>query len=209
MKSASLLLAFLFAVSSAVGASLESYSGKLSPLIDPAKLATLKKRAANPRIQKSVAILEDARQDGHSVAAVSADAVKRAGYTNAVLAQMTSAGLVRNHDIATKLGVVNAEGLERMRRGNAAMVTLGPYTGDTTSIDHIVPVAIVPELDNVVANLELMPGKLNSSKGDKMGDRQRDYCRRFQAAGMLTSERLAGILKSNQSAPPASKPRSH
>lgn len=188
-------IALLFVLSSALAAPLETYSEKLASLIEPARLATLKKRAANPRIEKAVAILEDARADGHAVTAVTADAVKRAGYTNALLAKMTSAELVRNHDIATKLGVLNPEGLERMRRGNAATITAGPYKGDKTSVDHIVPVAIVPELDNVVANLELLPLRVNESKNDKMGDRQRDYCRKFQAAGVLTSTRLAEILR--------------
>jgi len=183
-------LALLLAVSSALAAPLETYSEKLASLIEPAKLATLKKRAANPRINKAVAILEDARADGHPVEAVAVDAVKRAGYTNAALVKMTSAELVRNHDIATKLGVLNPEGLEKLRRGNAATITAGPYKGGKTSVDHIVPVAIVPELDNVVANLELLPLRVNESKGAKMGERQRDYCRRFQAAGVLTEERL-------------------
>lgn len=49
-------------------------------------------------------------------------------------------------------------------------------------------------LNNVIANLELMPGKLNSSKGDNIGDRQRAYARKFQAAGVLTEMRAAEIL---------------
>ena len=31
------------------------------------------------------------------------------------------------------------------------------YAGDQLSVDHIIPRAVVPELDNVIANLELMP----------------------------------------------------
>lgn len=195
MKGGPIILAVWLAVSSALGASLETYTSKLTPLIAPAKLATLRERGANPRIQKAVAILEDARVDGFAVTLVASNAVAVAGYTNALLAEMTRDGLARNHNIATKLGVLTPEGLERMRRGNSPTITLGPYKGDKTSVDHIVPRAVVPELDNVIANLELMPGKLNSSKGDKIGDRQRDYARKFQAAGVLTETRLTQLVK--------------
>jgi hypothetical protein len=47
-------------VSGADRATIESHAGKLAALIDPAKLATLATRDANPRIQKAVAILADA-----------------------------------------------------------------------------------------------------------------------------------------------------
>lgn len=189
MIRATTLLVLLLAVSSALSAPLETYTGKLTPLIAPAKLATLGERGANPRIQKAVAILEDARADGFAVALVASNAVAVAGYTNALLAEMTRAGLARNHDIATKLGVLTPEGLERMRRGNSPTITLGPYKGDKATVNHIVPRAVAPELGRVIANLELMPGKLNSSKGDKIGDRQRAYARKFQAAGVLTDAR--------------------
>ena len=39
-------------------------------------------------------------------------------------------------------------------------------------MDHIIPRAVCPELDNVIANLELMPMGLNSAKRDRVGDRQ-------------------------------------
>ena len=55
--------------------------------------------------------------------------------------------------------------------------------------------AVVPELDKVIANLELMPLRLNSSKKAKLGERQMDYARKFHAAGLITSERLNEILR--------------
>ena len=57
---------------------------------------------------------------------------------------------------------------------------------------------MLPELDNVIANLELMPLTLNKEKNAKMGQRQRDMAKRFCAAGLLTRKRLEEILgKSN------------
>jgi hypothetical protein len=86
---------------------------------------------------------------------------------------MTKGSLLRNLDIATKLGCLNDSGLAEMRRGRSPIVQKGPYKGDELSVDHVIPRAVVPELDNVIANLELMPLKLNESKNSKIGERQR------------------------------------
>ena len=69
----------------------------------------------------------------------------------------------------------------------------GPYAGDIASVDHIIPRAVVPELDNVIANLELLPLKLNESKNSKVGDRQRDMAKRFHAAGLLSEAGLKAV----------------
>jgi hypothetical protein len=65
-------------------APLQDHLAKLVPLIDPAKLATLAERGANPRLQKAVAILEDARRDSWPVTDVASNAVAMV-YTNALL----------------------------------------------------------------------------------------------------------------------------
>jgi hypothetical protein len=41
-----------------------------------------------------------------------------------------------------------------------------------TGLDHIIPRAVAPELDNVIANLELMPLRMNESKNMTVGERQ-------------------------------------
>jgi len=48
----------------------------------------------------------------------------------------------------------------------------GPYKDDQLSVDHIIPRAVVPQLDNVIANLELMPVRMNESKNAKITQRQ-------------------------------------
>ena len=93
-----------------------------------------------------------------------------------------------NLDIASKLGCLGEEGLAAMRRGNAPTVRRGPYTGDKLSVDHIIPRAVCPDLDNVIANLELMPLRMNESKHDKIGDRQLDLAKKLHAAGLLSAE---------------------
>lgn len=173
--------------------SLAVYSQSVAHLIEPAKLATLGKRGANPRVQKAVALLETARLDGHAVAVVASNAVFIANYTNKILATLTFDSLTRNHGIATKLGTLSDEGLSLMRRGKSPTVQLGPYRNDILTVDHIVPFAVAPELDLVIANLELMPRRLNSSKGAKLGARQFDYARRFHSVGLISDYRLDQI----------------
>lgn len=99
-------------------------------------------------------------------------AVQAAGYTNKLARKLTADAMLRNLDIATKLGCLDLEGLAEMRRGKAPTIKKGPYKGDQLSVDHIIPRAVRPELDNVMANLELMPQRMNASKQDKMGARQ-------------------------------------
>ena len=69
--------------------------------------------------------------------------------------------MLRNLTIAQRLGCLGSEGLAEMRRGRSPTITLGPYAGDQLSVDHIIPFAVAPQLDKVIANLELMPLKLN------------------------------------------------
>lgn len=170
----------------------QDFANKIVPLIDPAKLATLGPRGANPRIQKCIYWLAEAQKAGEKPDKVVGNAVARAGYTKEA-ATLAKASLLRNLDIATKLGCLDDDGLARMRRGGSPVVRRGPYTGDVASVDHIIPRAVVPELDNVIANLELLPLKLNESKNSKIGDRQRDMAKRLHAAGLLSDAGLKAV----------------
>ena len=133
-----LLLAALTALGS-------DYAERIAPLIDPAKLATLAARGANPRIQKVTYWLAKAKEDKEDPATVAADAVRLAGYTNALAAEMTKAALLRNLDIATQLGCLDAEGMAEMWKGNAPTVKRGQYRGQELSDDRILPRSKVPE----------------------------------------------------------------
>jgi hypothetical protein len=116
-----------------------------------------------------------------------------AGVRNGPAAALTKAALLRNLDIAEKLGCLDAAGLAEMKRGRAPTVTKGPYKGDHLSVDHIIPRAVVPELDNVIANLELMPLRMNESKNDRVGARQVDLARKFNKAGLLSDKGLKAV----------------
>jgi hypothetical protein len=113
------LLAALGCCLSLLAAAPFDHAERIASLIDPAKLATLRQRGANPRVQKAVYWLEVARKEGQAPEKVLDRAVALAGYAEPAAA-MTKAALLRNLDIARRLGCLDEAGLAEMRRGNAA-----------------------------------------------------------------------------------------
>lgn len=181
-----LLGAFLHCSSLLLAGQTAGFPDRIATLIAPEKLVTLKPGAANQRLQKAVALLEKARIAGESVERTAQLAVARAGYTNREAATLTAQSLTRNHEIARKLGCLTASGLSEMRRGHSPTITLGPYMDQELSVDHIIPKALVPELDRVVANLELLPLRVNQRKSDLVGDRQLSLARKLHEARLLS-----------------------
>jgi hypothetical protein len=166
----------------------------IKPLIDPVKLATLKERGANQRVQKITAILWKAKQAGQDPAKVADKAVGLIGWANTPKGQLTAAAMVRNLSIAEKLGATTPQDIDDMSKGKTGDVRNGPYAGQLLSVDHIIPRSVVPELDNVIANLELMPLSMNMSKNDKVTARQIDVAKKFHAAGLLSEAGLQRVM---------------
>jgi hypothetical protein len=189
-----LLFALLFFVPCCGRPVVADVSTLIQPLIDPAKLATLGDRGANTRIQKVTAILWQAKVNGQDPAKVADKAVDLIGWAGTEKGRLTSAAMVRNVTILERLGSTTPEDLEDMRHGRAATVRKGPYIGEVLSVDHIIPRSVAPSLDNVIANLELMPLSVNQRKGDKIGDRQTSLARKLNAAGLLSAEDLDRVL---------------
>ena len=170
------------------------YAAAIASLIDPAKLKTLGRRGANPRVQKCVYWLAAAGRDGRKPDKILDAALAQVGGYGKEAARLTKDALLRNLDIADKLGCLDDAGLAEMRRGKAATVRKGPYKGDQLSVDHIIPRAVAPELDNVIANLELMPQRMNSGKRDRIGERQRSLAKDLYRAGLLSRKGLETVL---------------
>jgi hypothetical protein len=147
------------------------------------QMSTLAKRGANPRVQKYVAQLHGAHLAGHDPRRVATEAVSLVGMQGDAAA-LTVEAMLRNLTIAERLGCLNAAGLHDMRRGQSPTITLGPYSGDQLSVDHIIPFSVAPSLDKVIANLELMPLRMNIGKKDKMGERQQALALRLRNAGL-------------------------
>jgi len=173
-----------------------NYAANRASLLDPAKLATLGPRAGNPRVQKAVYWLAVARQQGQKPGALLDRPL--AGKMSGDAAKLTKAALLRNLDIAGKLGCLGADGLAEMRKGNAPTVRRGPYTGDQLSVDHIIPRSVAPELGNVIANLELMPQRMNAVKRDRVGERQVSHARVLHKAGLLSQGGLKAVEAASQ-----------
>jgi hypothetical protein len=167
---------------------IEDYVGRIAPLIDPAKLATLAEKGANPRVQKYTVWLEIGRRDGVNPSNIVTSALAAVGMTNKLAAEVTKTVMLRNLQIAGELGCFDGQGMNDMQRGQSPTIRQGPYKGQELTVDHIVPYAVAPELGNVIANLELLPWELNLKKGTKFGQRQRDLVRRLFAAGLLSKE---------------------
>lgn len=165
-------------------------AAQIANLIDPAKLATLGERGANSRVQKITAILWSAKSAGKNPEEITRDAVRKIGWGGTLKGDLTAAAILRNLDIAEKLGSTTPQDIAAMKKGNAATVRKGPYSGDSLSVDHIIPRAVAPELDNVICNLELMPLRMNKSKNDSIGVRQRSLAKQLHAAGLLTNPEL-------------------
>jgi hypothetical protein len=116
-----------------------SEAKQIAALIDPAKLATLKQRGANPRIQKITAILATAKLAGMNPQEITAEAIGLIGWAGTARGELTAAAITRNLDIAEKLGATTPEDIAKMRRGNAPTVRKGPYAWEILSVDHVIP----------------------------------------------------------------------
>jgi hypothetical protein len=109
-------------------------------------------------------------------------------------ARLTAEAMLRNLTISERLGCLDKAGLRDMRQGHSPTIRRGPYKGDQLSVDHIIPRAVAPELDNVIANLELMPLRMNEGKRDKIGDRQRSLAKQLHAAGLLSEKGFRAVM---------------
>lgn len=158
----------------------------IAALIDPGKLASLRgERAANQRVLKCVYWLNDARSRGLDPSSVIEEAQTLNQSARQSRAPLVEAALLRNLDIAGKLGCLTLDNLVRMRHGRSPVISRGPYVGEPAEVDHIVPLAAEPALRYEIANLELLPRTLNRRKGGRMGERQWDYLEKFREADLV------------------------
>ncbi|MGO8929773.1 MAG: hypothetical protein ACLQU3_23145 [Limisphaerales bacterium] len=192
---AQLLLGWLVVGAAVAGCTgdVERFAINISSLVDPAKLATLGPRGANPRVEKYVALLAEAKAHGVAPKKAATRAVALVAMKGKA-GKLTAEAMVRNLVIAERLGCLDPDGLREMHRGQAPTVRRGPYRGQKLSVDHIIPLAVAPELDKVIANLELMPLKMNEGKNAKIGARQVDLARKLHQAGLLSSEGLKAVI---------------
>lgn len=173
----------------------------LSTLSDPRKLATLGERGANPRLNKIVFWLHEA--EGWWLPPETAlHCAQWLNGTPEPRASLVRTNLLRNLALATEFGLLTEPNLTKLRRGSAATVTRGPHAGQAVEVDHIVPRSLAPEVENELANLELLPAALNRRKSDRVGERQVVYARQLHTAGLLTAASLERVTARASRPPP-------
>lgn len=105
---------------------------------------------------------------------------------------------MRNVTILERLGCLDDDGLEKLRRGNAPTSTKGPYKGELATGDHIIPRSVCPELDNCIFYLEFLPETLNQRKGAKVRERQVQLARKWHKAGLFSDEGLERVEEAHR-----------
>lgn len=174
--------------------------GAVASLSDPDKLATLGERGANPRLNKIVYWLHEAstRWMGPETTVKLAQTLNR---TPEPRASLVRSSLARNYKIAEELGLFTTANLERLRHGNAGIVTSGPYEDTPVEIDHIVPFSLAPEVGNELANLEMLPQVLNRQKSNKVGERQLKLAHVFYDAGLISRDSMERVQAKAEAEP--------
>lgn len=169
-------------------------SGILAPLLDPAKIATLRgDRPANARLYKVLGWLETARQAGGDVDEVIHLAQTAAGYEGTKRATADQAAIHWSLSKLEDFGCFTADGMAKLKKGGSPTIMKGEYAGTGIMLDHVLPRAVVPELAARFYNLEAVAAKVNLEKSAKVGSRELLLARRWQAEGLLSAEGLEAI----------------
>ena len=136
-----------------------------------------------------------AKREGHDPREIIDRARAFTGSQDAARLEEQKESLIRNRTILERLGCFDDAGMETLKKGNAPVITKGPYAGEIVTGDHIIPRSVCPELDNTLFNLEMMPLTLNQKKLAKVGQRQIDLARRWNADGLLSDKGLKAVLE--------------
>lgn len=80
---------------------------------------------------------------------------------NAPIRQHARDSLLRNLLIAERHGCLDDEGLENLRKGQASTIKRGKFIGGRLSSVFVIPPDVCPELNNLLANVELSPADEN------------------------------------------------
>lgn len=186
------LLSVLVALGPSAALSAPAWKAALKEQSDPAKLALLGKRGANPRVNRIVYCLHEATKDGTTAAAALDGAFAENG-TTGLVAVLSKEIQLLNYAHALEWGLLTEENLDKLKHGNAPTVAKGRYEGQATDVDHIVPISLAPEAGNSLANLELRPASVNRAKGAAVGLREMNYAARLQQAGVIEPGTLLAV----------------
>jgi hypothetical protein len=187
-------LVFLILVAPALlAADPTSYFSAIAALTDPARLATLTgERAANTRLHKILACLEEARRAG-IIPSKAIDEAHRLTGDSPIHSAAVKETLLWNFELCQRGAVFTPDNLARMKQGRAPLVVGGSYGGQPYEVDHIIPIAEHPALGRELANLIYLPRTVNRRKSDDIRQRTLDLAQKLTAAGILTPKDYARL----------------
>jgi hypothetical protein len=166
----------------------------LAPLLDPAKVATLKgDRPANTRLYKILYWIEKAQRAGGDAATVIDTAQVKAGYGASIAAKADKQAILWSFKNLDAWGCFDDKGMEKLRKGGSPIITKGESVGDSIAIDHVLPRSIVPELAARFYNLEAIPAKKNLLKSAKITEREVNLARRWHREKLLSLNGLRAV----------------
>jgi len=184
-------------VSSAMETPDEIATKIIAPLIDPAKVATLKgDRPANTRLYKVLYWIETAKRAGEAggdPSKVIDTAQVKAGYGASVAAKADKQAILWSFKNLDAWGCFDDKGMEKLRKGGSPIITKGESIGDSIAIDHVLPCSLVPELAARFYNLEAIPSKKNLLKSAKITEREVNLARRWHREKLLSINGLMVI----------------
>lgn len=166
----------------------------VASLTDFAKLDTLRgDRAANNRVRKISYHLELARRAGFQPSEIIAEGYELNGGAGSRRAQESTTASLANHRDLSAWGCFDAEGMTNLRRGRAPTIKRGLFTGQIVTVDHTLPRSIVPELDEALYNLRVMPEAANQSKGNSITPEAIETARGWQPGGLPSEQGFEAV----------------
>ena len=112
------------------------------------------------------------------------------------LAMLNTRRFLSNLELGIEYGIYEGEeNLKALAYGKAPTITKGEYKGQRIDVEHVVPKAIAPDLDNILSNLMWLPASLNQSKSDTITDEAMEMAKIFRDEGILPLEQFLVVEK--------------
>jgi hypothetical protein len=166
----------------------------IRPLCDPAKLATLGGRAANPRVHKLLYHLHGLEASGGSIAkAVEIALPPGASAAYGYAPHLAKEQILATYQTAKDMGIfTDVANLEKMRRGMSPTIINGVDAGKLVHVDHIIPLKHAPELGNNFANLRYTTASANTARGAALDQDALTLAHRLQSTGWKPTSEFLG-----------------
>lgn len=180
---------------------------KLTPLLDPKKIATLSgDRAMNSRLKKTLYYLYESENAGMKPSEALDEiysAFRGVELPKGTIYSETleKRNIMENYRLARQWGLFDTpENLEAMRKGASPTILKGQYAGELVEMDHRIAVAHAPELSNSPANLIITPKSVNRARGATIDQRTRKAVTEFQRVSrwLPSSEFTAKLVEHPQ-----------